>query len=313
LFRLLRGILCVALVELALVGTPATAAEVALTFDDLPLVAGPASFGDYAAITARLLAGLKRHHLPATGFVIGNQIEGPGREQRRALLGDWLDGGMELGNHSYSHLSLSQVPVDDYIADVARDDAVLRPLLAEHGKTPLWYRHPFLETGSTAAARDVFEHWLAEHGYRVAPVTMENSDWLFALPYDEAVRKGDADLALRIRRAYLDYSGRIIPWYRDASKAVLGREIAFVLLLHASRLNADSIDDLAGILKANHLHGVSLKRAVRDPAYRIPDDYAGPNGIEWLERWSRTLHKNMPWSTLPPAPTVPTASTPGQS
>ena len=142
---------------------------------------------------------------------------------------------------------------------------------------------------------------------------MENSDWEFALPYDDAVLKGNTEIAASIRQAYLDYTERVIPWYRSASRAVLGREVAFVLLLHASRLNADSIDDLARILKVNHLHGVSLKRAMKDPAYRTPDDYAGPDGIEWLERWSRTLHKDMPWSTMPPEPTVPAGSAPGRS
>lgn len=299
--RWLRHILILAAVGQLLSPAAGFAARVALTFDDLPLLGAPSSIEDYSSITRRLLGGLKRHRLPAIGFVIGGDVEGRGAP-KMALLRQWLDAGMDLGNHSYTHASFDQLSADAYIADVAKADAVIRPLLAERGKTPAWYRHPFLETGPTLAAREKFESWLAEHGYRVAPVTMENSDWMFALPYDDAVLQGNAEAATRIRHAYLDYTKKIVPWYRSASKALLGREIGFVFLLHASRLNADSVDDLARILKVNHLHGVRLKTAMKDPAYRIPDQYAGPDGIEWLERWSRTLHKDLPWSTMPQPP-----------
>ena len=284
------------------VGVSAPAAQIALTFDDLPLLGAPSSIEDMSGTTTRLLDGLRRHHLRAIGFVIGNTIEGSQYAERVKLLRQWLDAGMDLGNHSYSHASLNKLPVDAYIADVARGDGAIRSLLAERGRTPVWYRHPFLATGTTLAAREKFESWLTEHDYRVAPVTMENSDWMFALPYDDAVLHGNAAEAARIRRAYVDFTAKMVPWYRSASVALLGREVPFVILLHASRLNADSIDDLALILKANHLHGVSLKHAMKDPAYRTPDNYAGPNGIEWLERWSLTLHKEMPWRSMPTPP-----------
>ena len=39
-----------------------------------------------------------------------------------------------------------------------------------------------------------------------------------------------------------------------------------------------------------------------DPAYRTPENYIGPNGIEWLERWSLTLHRDLPWETMPKPP-----------
>jgi hypothetical protein len=72
-----------------------------------------------------------------------------------------------------------------------------------------------------------------------------------------------------------------------------------VLLLHASRLNADSVGDLAKILKADGLKPVTLRQAMRDTAYSIPDPYVGPDGNEWVARWSLALHKPVPWNVLP--------------
>lgn len=281
---------------------PAHAGEVALTFDDLPVFDAVAATAEATAITRKLLAGLRRAHLPATGFVNEIKLEGADRPQRIALLARWLDAGMDLGNHSYSHLAFDDTPVDDYIADVAKGETVTRMLLAARGRSERWYRHPYLQTGPTPEARARFEAWLAVHGYRIAPVSMENSDWQFADRYEDALARRDARGAAQVRRDYLDYTDRIVTWYRLAAIALLGREPAFVFLLHASRLNADSIGALSAILARDGLKAVTLDRAMADPAYGIADSYAGPNGDQWLTRWARTLGRPLPWASLPHVP-----------
>ena len=65
---------------------------------------------------------------------------------------------------------------------------------------------------------------------------------------------------------------------------MFGRQISFIWLLHATRLNADCIDDLAAILKRRRLQAVTLEEAMKDPAYRLGDPYVGKNGIEWMEK-----------------------------
>jgi peptidoglycan/xylan/chitin deacetylase (PgdA/CDA1 family) len=273
----------------------AAAEDVALTFDDLPTLALTRSFAYADLTTVRLLDGLHRDAIPATGFVNEGKLEGDERSARIALLERWLDAGMDLGNHSYSHVSLNRTPLDAYIADVARGGVVTDELLKARGRSEHWFRHPYLETGLTEDVRQAFETWLGAHGYGIAPVTLENSDWMFALPYDDAVLRGDAAGAARIRQSYLDYTAKAVAWYREAALSLLGRRPALVFLLHASRLNANSIDALAAILKSNDLRPVTLDRAMRDPAYRIADTYIGPDGDEWLSRWSLTLHKELPW------------------
>jgi peptidoglycan/xylan/chitin deacetylase (PgdA/CDA1 family) len=281
--------------------TLARAEGVALTFDDLPTMA-LTSDASYAQITTnRLLGGLRRHRFPATGFVIGERLEGAGGVTHTSLVKRWAAAGMVLGNHTYSHISLNKTPVDQYIADVARADVVLRPLIPA-GHPLAWFRHPYLETGLTIDARHRFEDWLTAHGYRVAPVTMENADYVFALPYDDAVRRHDHAGALRIRRAYLEHTAKAVAWYRAAASGLLGRRPSFVFLLHATRLNADVLDQLADILRRNDLHVIGLERAMTDPAYQIADRYAGPDGDEWLSRWSRTLNKDLPWDSFPEPP-----------
>jgi peptidoglycan/xylan/chitin deacetylase (PgdA/CDA1 family) len=297
--------LAAALLAVALAAGGRAAAEpVAITFDDLPSLTYSTATDYQQATTEKLTAALKRQRVPAIGFVNEIKLETADRAARIALLTRWLDAGLELGDHSYSHLHFAAAtPVTDYIGDVSRGDTVTRTLLAQRKKPPpQWYRHPYLETGATADARRVFEAWMAAHGYRTAPVSMENSDWQFALIYDDAVMRGDAAAQARIRQAYLDFTRQIVPWYRQAALDVLARRPAFVFLLHATRLNADVMDDLLAIFRANQLTPVSLDDALKDPAYAIPDAYVGENGIGWVTRWSLALSKSMPWSALPKVP-----------
>jgi peptidoglycan/xylan/chitin deacetylase (PgdA/CDA1 family) len=288
-------------VALTVLAGAARAEDVALTFDDLPTMAlSPTT--PYAAVTTKtLLAGLRRHHIPAVGFVNEVKLEARDKPERIALLKAWLDAGMDLGNHTYDHPHFTTDAAAE-IADTAKGEVVTRALLAARHRTPHWFRHPYLETGATDAARTAFEAWLTAHGYRVAPVSMENSDWLFALPYDEAVGRGDLIEAARIKAAYLEFTAKVVPWYRQAALDVLGRRPKFVFLLHATRLNADSLDGLADILKANDLKPVTLARAMTDPAYAMAEDAVGANGNPWVSRWAITLNKPMPWATLPRPP-----------
>ena len=294
---------CLAVAALmAATAAPLHATGVAITVDDLPVYGRFWTAAEGKDVTDRLLAGMQRNHWKATGFVNEIQLDAADRPARIALLEAWLDAGMDLGNHTYSHPSLTKTPVETYIADVARDETVTAPLLVARGRREHWFRYPFLETGTTQAVRTRFEGWLGEHGYRVAPVTMENSDWQFATLYDAAIARGDVAAAARVRQQYLTFTREIVAWYKQAARGLFGREPSFVFLLHASRLNAASIDALAAILRDARLRPITLDAAMRDPAYRTADHYVGPDGNEWLERWSQTLNKRLPFETMPRVP-----------
>jgi peptidoglycan/xylan/chitin deacetylase (PgdA/CDA1 family) len=276
---------------------PASAGTVALTFDDLPGLSLLASQPYIDYINLMLLRGLKKHHFPATGFVNESKLDNGDRAHQITNLKRWLDAGMDLGNHTFSHESPNDLGAQRYIADIIKGEPVTKQLLAEHHKTMRYFRHPYLETGSPGAVKDAIDGWLATHGYTIAPVTIDADDWEFAQPYDDAIARHDEPRRLHIQREYLAYTERTMAWYQHAAQDVFGRQIAFVMLLHDTRLNADSLDDLADILKRRRLKPITLTQALKDPAYRTRDPYTGKDGIDWVERWSDELHKNMPWST----------------
>lgn len=282
--------------------------EIAITIDDLPVASGlyEENVPAQSAITARLIAALRRQDIPAIGFVNEGKLAPLGRIEpaRVALLQQWVDAGLELGNHTYSHPDFDGTPLRAYERDAAIGDSVTRTLLAAaHRPAPTWFRHPYLSTGPDSATRARFERWLADHGYRVAPVTINNEDYTFANAYERLIARHDSAGMQRVATEYVSYMAAEMAHYEHVSEALFGRDISQVLLIHANALNADHAGDLAQMLRERGYTFVTLARAVEDSAYRSPDRYNGPLGLSWLHRWA--MSRGKPKSFLAGAPSVP--------
>ena len=261
-----------------------TLRTVAVTFDDLPGVV-PGGLPALTQVTNRLLGHITAHDIPAIGFVNERKLGHPGEEEARtALLKQWIDAGLELGNHSYQHRSFHNTPLDTYMVDVLRGEVVTRRLLAERGMTPRYYRHPYLRTGQVMADKQAFERFLAEHGYTVAPVTIDNSEWIYAAAYNQA--QGDSATLKRIGDAYVRYMDEVFAFYEQLSKDLLGYQVKHILLLHANRLNGDYFGEIAQMMKRRGYTFIPLEEALQDEAYQLGDPYTGPSGPSWLQRWA---------------------------
>src|SRR5215471_19012208 len=126
--------------------------SVAVTFDDLPATGAGSVAADVSSLgvlTRKLLDALRRHAIPAVGFVneqglfVGD-TSSEGTMRRIDVLKLWVDAGLELGNHGYSHRDLNTTPLEEVQADVIRGEAVTRELLAARGRTLRYFRHPLL-------------------------------------------------------------------------------------------------------------------------------------------------------------------------
>ena len=206
---------------------------VAVTFDDLPGPPGDLrsnAIPDLRENTRKLLATFAEHRIPVVGFVNEGKLvvdgEKPGDvEARQAVLKMWIDAGFELGNHTFSHRSLNTTPLPEFQADVIRGEPVTRSLLAEKGRKLRYFRHPFLQVGLELEKRRAFEAFLAGRGYTVAPVTIDNDEYVYAAVYADALRRGDQEAAARIGADYLRYMEGVFAFIEDVSRRLLGREI----------------------------------------------------------------------------------------
>ncbi|HVR30402.1 MAG TPA: polysaccharide deacetylase family protein [Thermoanaerobaculia bacterium] len=266
--------------------------RMAITVDDLPVAPpGRHTTRQQEEITQRLLAVLAAHDAPTIGFVNESKIEVDGAvdPRRVALLERWLAAGHELGNHGYAHLDLHRVDPETWMADVLRGERVTRPLVEARGGELRWFRHPFLHTGRSVEVQRRTAAFLAEHGYRIAPVTVDNGEWIYADAYADAWNRGDRGTMRRLGEDYVRYMLEVVEYYESQSRAIAGELIPQSLLVHAYALNADWLDPLLDRLEARAYRWVTLDEATRHPAYGQPTHgYTGTGGITWLHRWAIT-------------------------
>lgn len=268
----------------------AASRTIAVTFDDLPKVAAGPGAEAPEDVTEGILRALAQRGVPSIGFVNEGQLadEELGDARGRRLLERWVEEGHLLGNHTYAHTWLYEAGAAAFIEDIDRGERVWRPLMEDRAGTPLYFRHPRLNTGRTMEDRRAVERHLERRGYVVAPVSMDNNEYLFANAYARSLERGERELADRIGDAYVVYMEAIFAYYEEQSRQILGRDFPHVLLLHANRLNADRLGDVLDVLQARGYAFVSLPEALEDAAYRFPDEYVGREGITWLHRWAIT-------------------------
>lgn len=277
---------------------------VAITFDDLPGVAMAQSqrcdLPAFEDVNRRLLKTITQQKIPALGLVVEGNLCERHQKQLPAILKMWLDAGLELGNHSYSHFDLNTTALEVYKADVVRGEIVTKRLLEERGQKLRYFRHPFLHAGKDIETKRAFEKFLAGRGYQIAPVTIDNQEWVFAAVYAGAMQARDEATMKRVKAAYIKYMEEIFEFFEKRSIEVVGYEIKQVLLLHDNPLNANSLDELIQMMRKRGYSFITMEQALADPAYRLPDTYAGPVGLSWIHRWGVT--KGLELKAEPPEP-----------
>jgi peptidoglycan-N-acetylglucosamine deacetylase len=278
-------------------GTASTGRTVALTFDDLPAAGTKNPNDDRSVSTAdirdmneAIISVLNRHHAPAIGFVNERGVsEGPDSSERRQILQLWVAAGLDLGNHTYSHMDLSRSSPEAFERDIEMGEASIRPLMRGAGRPLQYFRFPQNHTGDTKQKHKAIAGFLAQRGYKLATCTIDNEDFEFETAYRLSLARGDDETARKLKAAYLTYTASEIDYYASLHKQVFGREIPQVMLLHVNRLNAAVLEDILTAFEQRGYRFVGLAEAQSDPAFSTPDTFVTTWGPMWGYRWAHVL------------------------
>jgi peptidoglycan/xylan/chitin deacetylase (PgdA/CDA1 family) len=264
--------------------------EIAITIDDLPAAGGNSMTGtEIIEMTSKLLGTLRDQKVPAVGFVNERKLYKFGEvDDRIKALSMWPEYGFELGNHTFSHASLNRVGLKAWEEEIVRGETVTRMLLSQHNMQLRYFRHPYLDTGRDLETRRLAEAFLVERGYRIAPITMDAWDWMYAGVYEDARRRGDTALEQKLLDSYHDYTNQVFDYYEKFSKDLIGYEPKQILLLHGNWLEADHIGELLDLLRKRGYQFITLQDALGDSAYSLPDEYVGEEGTSWIDHWAIT-------------------------
>jgi peptidoglycan/xylan/chitin deacetylase (PgdA/CDA1 family) len=291
----MRHLLITFVILLFVQSTTAQKKQICFSFDDMPVVNYGITDSVYQQqLMDKLVFSLHKHHIPAIGFVNAKKLfntEGTIIHFQVAMLKHWAESGLDIGNHTFSHPDYNEVSFSEYANNITKGEPILIKILAGYGRPLRYFRHPFLHVGNTKEKADSLNTFLKAHGYIVAPVTIDNEDYLFALAYKRASEKKDTTLMRQIRSNFVTYIGNKADYYEKQSQVLFGRNIPQVLLLHASLLNADCTDSLAAMFEEKQYEFAAMDDVLKDSVFQIPITVYSDWGISWIDRWALSAGK----------------------
>ncbi|MEO7278104.1 MAG: polysaccharide deacetylase family protein, partial [Sphingomicrobium sp.] len=244
--------------------TPAAPRTIAITIDDLPVHAPFPPGTTPTQVNEQLISALRNGGVKTvTAFVNGHSLEtSPETEQ---VLEEWRRAGAILGNHGWSHKNLNDLSAADYEREVLLNEPLLERLGG--GTDWHWYRFPYLAEGEDAAKRAEIRSFLAQHGYRIAAVTMSFSDWQWTAPYARCATAGNTRAIAELERMYLEAATADADYTRMIAVKLYGHDIPHVVLLHVSAMTARMMPRLLDLYRRLGFHFISLGEAEADPSY----------------------------------------------
>lgn len=265
----------------------------AITVDDLPFVGGDGDAKRVKEATHSILKTLKKHKVKAVGFVNDAYIlDRNSIRKNDEILMSWLTKGHELGNHTFSHMSLTDNTLEAYQEDIIRGMKHSNTLSTGYRHRPIrYFRHPYLQTGNDSLKKHGLEAFLKEWELIPVPVTMEANDWYFNHGYMKLLENGDAGGAGEIGRAYVAHTFASVKYHEALAEEVAGRPINHIFLIHANDLNARYLDEILSELEKQGYTFITVEKAMKDEVYQLPDLVLSEGGFSWLHRWRITAGK----------------------
>jgi peptidoglycan-N-acetylglucosamine deacetylase len=271
----------------------AGAQQIAITFDDLPVHGALPPGETRIEVANQVIRALKRSHLPPTyGFINGMQVQQDAATI--SVLGAWRAAGNPLGNHTWSHLNLNDNgnSLGGFENDITHNEQLLQ--LQMRDADWHWFRFPFLAEGITPEKQMGVRAYLAQHGYRIAGVTMSFADYEWNEPYARCSAKHNHKAISGLEHSYLRAADQDIRFRRALAKQLYGRDIPYVLLMHIGAFDAHMLPRLLDLYQSRGFEFVRLEDAERDPFYKYDVNPSLLPGQDTLEGAAAQKHISLP-------------------
>jgi len=240
--------------------------RVAFTLDDIPLWprSHPPDGYNVASIMQKISDALVRHGIRNV-YGFGNSWSLVQHPELEAVLDSWRAAGHHVGNHTHSHLVLTEIGPERYCGEIDLADRMLAGWLSEAPSR--FFRYTLCHWGDTDEKRVKVLAHLAATGYQPADVSSWWYEWHWNRAWRNARDRGDSKL---IEQLESDFGAACLAQlrYDHATLASrLDRDAPLIALGHTVPFFAEVADRLFERLVAEGVEFISLEEAVADPVY----------------------------------------------
>ncbi|MBL0327851.1 MAG: prolyl oligopeptidase family serine peptidase [Bacteroidetes bacterium] len=272
--------------------------KIAITIDDVP---NTKLFKDnrYKSL---LLESLDSLNIPIAIFVNEGLITRTSdTAQNVMLLEEWAKRKyVTLGNHTYSHLRYSDVEFDKFKKDIEKGGVMLHQLANKFNKPVDYFRFPYNDLGIDSIHQIKMDSLLSTMNYKIAPFTVESSDWQFNAIYEYYISNSKFEEANKIGELYVSKTIEYIHFFDSLSQSIYGRNVNQIYLCHDNSINAKYLIKIIALLELENYEFVSIDEAIKDSAYYQNNNYYKKWGISWFYRWMSDSNKRKEWMKKEP-------------
>lgn len=257
--------------------------SISITIDDVPNTR--LSSLDYGR--SDLLDSLSTWGIPFTVFINeGKVYHADGSKRNLDLLAAWINHPKSTaGNHTYNHSRYSEVGYDSFISDVEKGRQLTDSILVTSGTSLTLFRFPFNDLGGDSLQHVRIYNYFDSIRTRIAPFTIESSDWMFSFLYERYLKRGEEELADSLGRAYVRYTLAQVEHFQSLSQAVYGRNVRHIYLCHDNLLNTHYLGMIVRGFEAMGFEIDPLDYSMSDAVYQNHPPYYKKWGISWLYRY----------------------------
>lgn len=272
--------------------------SISITIDDVPNTTQYLEGG----AKSTLLHKLDTMDVPFTIFINEDKISKAGDiAKNKDLLERWVEHrNSQIGNHSYSHLRYSDVGYTKFVEDIVKGETLTKVYAKAHNKSLKYFRFPFNDLGKDSLQHMQIINYLNGRGYRVAPFTVESSDWMYDAVYTHYRDKGDADSAKKIGSLYVNRTIELVDFFEAMAMSIYMRPVKQIYLCHDNAINADYLPDIINLLKKNGYEIIGFDSSLSDPVYSQSDHYYKKWGVSWMYRWMENQEERIKWMKQEP-------------
>lgn len=275
--------------------------EMAITFDDLPVSS--------RASVEQMVSALNKHQVPTPyGFVTGSYIYRAGTDStsQQAILDYWLQQGFSLGNHGFNHLAIKRynTPAEAWRNIQMNERALQQIDRYQQQQKERVYRYTFLDEGFNTEIGNTFRHNLVTQGYKIAHVSINPADWIWAEKYQACRKQNNEEAMTLLKDQFIQYTLEVIKSRQEAAQMLLQREMKHILLLHANEFMGEVLEPLLVALSQSGVTFISLDEAMSDPLYQQYQQQTLPKQSDILNKQAlMTRQYNFSTPTQPQLPT----------
>ncbi|WP_022720427.1 polysaccharide deacetylase family protein, partial [Rhodopseudomonas sp. B29] len=258
--------------------------KIAITVDDSFLERHAVGPGHTPSTVAEaLMAAFARHSISGVYAFSGTAPADHDSDLLR-ILDQWVERGHFVSNHTHYHANLNWIDAVHYIRDIEKTGELIERWASQ--SPTRYFRYAMDNWGNTQDKFEQVSAYLSSNKYTTAPINAWFYDTDFIAPHYRASLSKDEAALQYLRKTFIETALQQLRVQAAAARAMFGRDISYIWLIHATPLAAECIGEILEGFATGGAEFIGLDEAMSDPINGQPVPLVTHRFLNHIQKWA---------------------------